>query len=82
VLFILNTELRVPIYKFIGGVVFFDTGNVWDKLSRIDDSPLHSAVGLGLRADTPLGPARFDFAAPLRKGSEPQIYWIQLGHAF
>jgi outer membrane protein insertion porin family len=81
VLFIFNTELRFPIYKFIGGVLFFDTGNVWNKLSDIDDSPLHSAVGAGLRADTPVGPARFDFGIPLRRGFDSRFY-LELGHAF
>ena len=92
VLLIFNTELRFPIYKFIGGVLFFDTGNVWDKFAEIDNSLLNSAAGLGVRLDTPLGPARFDFGVPLRKGfadfGEPQrgrfepLIYLELGQAF
>ena len=81
VLFIFNTELRFPVYRFIGGALFFDTGNVWNKLSELDTSPLHSAVGLGLRVDTPVGPVRVDYGVPLRRDFTSRIY-IELGHAF
>ncbi len=81
VVFIFNTELRFPIYKFIGSVMFFDTGNVWNELSDIDDALPRSAVGLGVRLDTPLGPARFDVGAPLTGKFKPRFY-LQLGQAF
>lgn len=83
VLFVFNTELRYPIFKFIGGALFFDTGNVWDKLklSEVKESLPWSGVGVGLRIETPLGPARLDFGFPLTEKYSRRIH-IELGHAF
>ena len=81
VLFILNTELRFPIYRFIGGAVFLDTGNVWNKVSDIQDVLPRVAIGSGVRLDTPLGPARVDVGLPLMEDFKPILY-LQLGQAF
>jgi len=81
VMFIFNADLRFPIYKPVGGVLFFDTGNVWDKFSEISDDLPHSAIGGGIRVDTPLGPARLDYGIPLTKVFSHRIY-LELGHAF
>ena len=81
VLFILNTEIRFPIYKFIGGALFVDTGNVWNKFSDIKDVLPRSAIGLGVRLDTPLGPARVDVGLPLMEEFKP-LFYLQLGQAF
>ena len=81
VLFILNTELRFPIYRFIGGAVFLDTGNVWNKVSDIQDVLPRVAIGSGVRLDTPLGPARVDVGLPVTEEFKPILY-LQLGQAF
>ena len=83
VLFIFNTELRFPIYKFVGGALFFDTGNVWDKLklSEVKDNLPRAAIGVGLRIETPLGPARLDSGFQLTEKLPRRIH-IELGHAF
>ncbi len=63
--FIFNTELRFPIFDPIQGVVFFDTGNVWDTVADIEYKWLPSAAGVGLRLS--LGPfiGGVDYAVPL-----------------
>ena len=63
--FIFNTELRFPILDPFQGVLFFDTGNVWDTFKDIEYDWLPSAVGAGLRLN--LGPLSFgvDYAFPL-----------------
>ena len=87
VMFIFNAELRFPISKWLRGVTFFDSGTVWDKLifSEIKDNPPKSAVGLGVRVDTPIGPVRVDYGYPINrvkdKGFPGELY-IALGHAF
>ena len=81
VLFILNTELRFPIYKFIGGALFVDTGNVWNKFSDIQEVLPRVAIGSGLRLDTPLGPARIDIGVPVMREFKP-LFYLQLGQAF
>jgi outer membrane protein insertion porin family len=81
VLFILNTELRFPIYRFIGGALFLDTGNVWNKFSDIKDVLPRVAMGSGVRLDTPLGPARVDIGVQLMREFKP-LFYLQLGQAF
>ena len=81
VLFILNTELRFPIYKFIGGAVFLDTGNVWNKFVDIQEALPRVAAGSGVRLDTLLGPARVDIGIPVMREFKP-VFYVQFGQAF
>ena len=81
VLFILNTELRFPVYSFIGGALFVDTGNVWNKFSDIQEVLPRVAMGSGLRLNTPLGPARVDVGVPVMREFKP-LFYVQLGQAF
>lgn len=86
-MFIFNAELRFPIYKWFSGATFFDSGNVWDKLrfSEIKDNLPKSAVGLGVRVDTPIGPVRVDYGYPISRIKDsgiPGKLYIALGHAF
>ena len=80
-LFVLNIEFRFPIYRFIGGALFWDAGNVWNKFSDIREVLPRTAMGFGLRLDTPLGPARADVGLPLMEEFKPRFY-LQLGQAF
>ncbi len=81
---IFNTELRFPLYSLFDGVLFFDTGNVWETASDIDIAELPTSVGAGLYLD--LGPLRggFDYAVPLRTiadSSENTLYF-RIGSIF
>jgi len=86
-LFILNSEARFPlgIAKPIGGVVFYDGGNVYSAINFnnfVDNYT--STVGLGLRYSTPIGPVRFDIGRLLNPvpGITPWQYYITIGQAF
>ncbi|PYV79524.1 MAG: hypothetical protein DMG96_03805 [Acidobacteria bacterium] len=86
-LFILNSELRFPlkIMKALGGVVFYDGGNVYSAISIpnfVDNYT--NTVGLGLRYATPIGPVRFDIGHNLNPvtGIKSTQYFITLGQAF
>ena len=81
VLFILNAELRFPVYRFLGGALFLDIGNVWNKFADVKEVLPRAAMGLGVRIDTPLGPARVDVGLPLMRELKP-IFYLQLGQAF
>ena len=64
-LFVVNQELRFPLWgEWLGGLVFFDAGNVWSSRDALD-SELFTSAGFGLRALTPAGPLRLDIAVPL-----------------
>ena len=57
---VINNELRFPIYRFLGGSVFADTGNVFRRVRDIRPANLTQTVGFGFRINTPVGPVRFD----------------------
>ena len=86
-LFILNSEIRFPlgIMKALGGVVFYDGGNVYSAINLpnfVDNYT--NTVGLGLRYATPIGPVRFDIGHNLNPvtGIKSTQYFITLGQAF
>jgi outer membrane protein insertion porin family len=86
-LFILNSEVRFPlkIMKALGGVVFYDGGNVYRAInlrSFVDDYT--NTVGFGLRYATPIGPIRVDVGRNLNPvtGISATQYFITLGQAF
>lgn len=86
-LFILNSEMRFPlgIMKALGGVVFYDGGNVYRTINLHDFIDNYtSTVGVGLRYSTPIGPVRFDIGRNLNPvpGINPLQYYITIGQAF
>jgi outer membrane protein assembly factor BamA len=86
-LFILNSELRypIPIINNLGGVLFYDGGNVYSHI-RFSDFVEHytSTVGIGFRYSTPVGPVRIDVGRNLNPipGINPFQFFITLGQAF
>lgn len=86
-LFILNSEVRFPlkIMKPLGGVVFYDGGNVYSAInfSNFADNYTNT-LGVGLRYATPIGPVRFDIGRNLNPvpGISPWQYYITIGQAF
>jgi outer membrane protein insertion porin family len=61
-LLVTHAELRFPIRGDIGGVVFTDAGNVWDRTLDFNPTNVKLAAGVGLRYLTPVGPIRVDYA--------------------
>ncbi|HKP11996.1 MAG TPA: POTRA domain-containing protein [Blastocatellia bacterium] len=57
---VINNELRFPIWRSLGGAVFSDTGNVFQRVRDMKPSNLTQTFGLGVRVKTPVGPVRFD----------------------
>jgi outer membrane protein insertion porin family len=75
-----NVELRFPLFgENIQGVFFWDSGNIYDKLSDIsfryhqrnlqDFDYAAQAPGFGVRYKTPVGPLRVDLAYALNPPS-------------
>jgi outer membrane protein assembly factor BamA len=86
-LFILNSELRypLPIISNLGGVVFYDGGNVYRFINFNDFTRNYTnTVGIGLRYATPIGPVRIDFGHNLNPqvGIGANQFFITLGQAF
>jgi outer membrane protein assembly complex protein YaeT len=82
--FILNEELRVPIFRGLQGVVFYDAGNVFRRVGDYDITDLRHVAGAGLRVGTPIGPFRIEYGALLdrRQGEAPGEFFISIGQAF
>lgn len=62
-----STELRVPIWRNLGGVIFVDGGNVWDNPWDFNLGDLRYDAGPGLRYNTPIGPIRVDLGYQLNR---------------
>jgi outer membrane protein assembly factor BamA len=86
-LVILNSEVRFPLglMKALGGVVFYDGGNVYRTINLHDlVNNYTNTVGFGLRYATPIGPVRFDIGRNLNPvpGINPWQYFITIGQSF
>ena len=81
---ILNQELRFPLWRWLRGGVFYDTGNVFARPEDIDLSDLRHTVGLGLRFEIPFAVFRADYGWVLdrREGESPGHFHFAFGHAF
>jgi outer membrane protein insertion porin family len=62
-----NIEYTYPVFDFMKAAVFYDTGNVWAKASKIGSGGFKSSYGLGVRVKTPIGPLMLDYGIPLNK---------------
>jgi outer membrane protein insertion porin family len=59
--YLIKSEIRFPIYDPLGGVVFYDGGQV-SVLGYDFDNPFRQSFGVGLRINTPVGPVVLDYA--------------------
>ncbi len=87
-LFIVNSELRIPVSfvkKGLGIATFYDGGNVYERVGFHQFwSNYTNSVGIGLRYATPVGPVRIDLGhnlSPIPGIKSTQIF-ITLGQAF
>jgi outer membrane protein insertion porin family len=83
-LFLLNEEIRFPIWLRLHGVIFADVGNVYRTLSDYTLRDLRECVGAGLRLMTPIGPFRMEYGVLLdrRPGEASGQFIISIGQAF
>ena len=62
-----NVEYTFPVFNFVKLAAFYDTGNVWQRLSKFGSGGFKSGVGIGVRIKTPIGPIMLDYGIPLNK---------------
>lgn len=78
-----TAEIRYQVREKIGLVTFYDYGQVWTDGSFGGDSGSHAGAGVGVRYDTPVGPLRFDIAAPVSGDDDNGVqFYLGLGQAF
>jgi outer membrane protein assembly complex protein YaeT len=83
-LFIVNGELRFPIFNIFDGVGFLDFGNVYPKINDFDLTDIRSSAGFGLRARTPYFLLRADYGFKLdrKPGESTGNLFFSIGQAF
>ena len=74
--FMTNLESRFPVYKSIGITLFIDGGLLAEHTRTIRSDLIKWDTGIGLTIQTPLGPARLDYAFQV---DNPEKRKIQLG---
>lgn len=83
---LLNLELRFPIYKNFGAVLFNDMGILsQNNLSTITYKSIIGGTGFGLRFASPVGLLRFDIGFKWNKqfaDEKPYSWFLTFGHAF
>ncbi|MBN1562022.1 outer membrane protein assembly factor BamA [candidate division KSB1 bacterium] len=77
-----SLELRIPIVGSFNNTVFWDFGNVWQENFGDIVGEINHAVGFGIRFRTPIGPVRFDLAAPVFNDDKHIRWHLTLGEAF
>jgi len=80
-----NFEYLFPLSKSLGlkGLLFYDTGNAWNKYSDYFSELRHSA-GAGIRWNSPLGPLRFEWGYNLdpKEDEKQSVFEFSIGTAF
>ena len=83
-MFVLNSELRFPLYKFFDGVAFIDAGNVYRHLADFRPFDMRASYGVGLRIRTPYIVLRLDYGFKFspRPGEPRGKFFGSIGQAF
>ena len=83
-LFVVNNELRFPLFWIVDGVGFVDIGNVFPSVNTWDFGDLRESAGAGLRVRTPWFLLRGDYGVILdRRTGEPRSrFYFSIGQAF
>ncbi len=83
-LFILNEELRFPVWRSLHAVVFAETGNVYRTVEDFSFRDLRLSAGAGLRLATPIGPFRAEYGWVIdrQEGEDPGTFYFSIGEAF
>ena len=83
-LFILNNEIRLPVWRRFSGAAFVDTGNVYQSVSDFDLSGLRTGIGFGLRFHVSYIVLRLDYGWKVgrKPGESPGEFFFSIGQAF
>ncbi|MGY8827240.1 MAG: BamA/TamA family outer membrane protein [Candidatus Latescibacterota bacterium] len=77
-------QVRFQLGRNMGGVAFFDAGEVWEKVGAIKLAELRPSYGGGLRYRAPIGLVRFDLGVRGGSGNWGQRleFYFGIGQGF
>lgn len=83
-LMLFNQEARFPVFRWVRGAGFIDTGNVFATAADIDVGAFVTSYGIGVRVATPFALLRGDYARlwSSSSGLRPVRWTFGIGHAF
>ena len=81
---VMNQELRVPLFWRLGGIAFYDAGNVFLESSDFNPLDLRHTTGLGVSVELPVGLVTVDWAVLLNPPPDlPRTRWVfTFGYSF
>jgi outer membrane protein insertion porin family len=81
---ILNLEARFPVWRWVSGVAFVDSGAVVPEVGDLPSADFKTGVGGGMRIRTPVGPIRLDVGYALNSipGDNRWQLYFGIGQAF
>jgi outer membrane protein insertion porin family len=79
-----NIDYRFSIAGGVGGIVFVDLGNVWQRWQDINPSEAKGGVGVGIRYLSPIGPLRLEVGWKLDREPGESAYevFLSFGNPF
>jgi len=84
-LLVLNQEVRVPLFTWVRGVAFLDSGNGFEAPRHLDLRQFVTSYGVGVRITTPFALLRVDYAR-LWSAAPPEVRPVRwtfgIGQAF
>jgi outer membrane protein insertion porin family len=83
-LVVLNLEWRFPLWRWIGGTLFVDTGTVTPEVGDLELGSFRTGAGGGLRIATPVGPIRVELGYALQPvpGESRLHVYLTVGNPF
>jgi outer membrane protein insertion porin family len=82
-LYLMNAELRIPLFWLFIAETFVDGGNVWREPKKFKPASIKFTTGIGLAMLTVIGPIRVDYGYKLLpEDTDPTPDYIHLGFYF
>ncbi len=83
-LVLFNLDYRFPLAGPVGGLLFFDAGNVWAEPGDVRFSDLRPGAGLGVSYLSPIGPIQLGVGWKLDRqpGESGSRVFVSVGHPF
>ncbi len=84
-MYLMNAEVRIPLFWLLVGEAFFDAGNVWSEINQFKVTDIKFSTGLGLVFLTPVGPVRFEYGIKLNPESSdrtPDAFHLGFYYAY